>query len=638
MCGITGIINHDFSEEQIKASIKLLHHRGPDGSGIYLDRDSRLGLGHSRLSIIDLVSGDQPLFDQNKNIVLVCNGEIYDFENIRSQLESKGHRFSTKTDSEVIIYLYLEYGMDFFSHLRGEFAFILFDKRKNLLIAARDRFGIKPLYYVQDENRFVFSSEAKGIFGTGLHKPHMDLPAIRDMLSFVPVDSIFSGIKAVPPGHYMEIQLNGSSELKKYWDLELSTAVEPEESKSLEEQVAVVREKLDEAVKLRLRADVPVGIYLSGGVDSAAIAGTVAKFFPGRIKAFTVEFTEEEKFNEAGPAKRMAEKIDADFHSIKCNSETLLNNLEGCLWKSELPTHNLHGVGKYLLSRLARDHVKVVITGEGADETFLGYEYFKKSDFSIARQMDGGKATLPKKNSNEPHIKKIMDQIGFIPLPDMAKAFSPIRQFFFGRVLMGQNHWQALGNTHPLDRLKTRIDRSQTDRCSRERKIQYFSIKGIMAPYILSVLGDRQEMAHSIEGRTPLLDHHLFEAARKIPDDLKIHNGIEKYIFREAVKDRVTPEIYEGKKWPFSAPPAWVEKGQNPAMDKMVDTYLSHSAIKKAGIFSVLGILWLKLVRRIIFFDCGLRREMNSLFFFILTVQILHNLYVEDFNGRVEPE
>ena len=246
------------------------------------------------------------------------------------------------------------------------------DKRNNTVIAVRDRFGIKPLYFVRDGNSFVFASEAKGIFGTGLHKPEIDVTAVRDMLSFVPADSIFTGIDAVPPGHYMKIHLDGDAECVKYWDLDLSAADQGQEEKSLEDYVSVIREKFDEAVKLRLRADVPVGVYLSGGVDSAALAATVSKFYPGRIKGFTVEFTEDERFNESGPAKRMAEKIGADFLSVKCDNETLLKNLEECLWKSEIPTHNLHGVGKFMLSRLAREHVKVVLTGEGGDENEIG--------------------------------------------------------------------------------------------------------------------------------------------------------------------------------------------------------------------------------------------------------------------------
>lgn len=630
MCGIIGIINHEFTREQIESSINLLNHRGPDGSGVYIDKDAKLGFGHSRLSIIDLATGDQPLFDKTGNIILVCNGEIYDFENIRKELESKGHKFSTKSDSEVIIYLYLEYGINVFEHLRGEFAFLLFDKRNNTVIAARDRFGIKPLYFVRDGNSFVFASEAKGIFGTGLHKPEIDVLGVRDMLSFVAVDSIFAGIDAVPPGHYIKIHLDGDAECVKYWDLDLSAVDQGEEEKSLEDYVSVIREKLDEAVKLRLRADVPVGVYLSGGLDSAAVAGTVSKFSPGRIKAFTVEFTEDEKFDESGPAKRMAGKIGADFLSVKCDNETLLKNLEECLWKSEIPTHNLHGVGKFMLSRLAREHVKVVLTGEGGDETFLGYEYFKREGFSIARQLEGREDKPRTVYIGKPHIKKLMDSIGFIPIPEMAVFFSNWRQFLFKRVFASK-HRQALGNSHPLTRLKTRIDRSQTDNCSWERKIQYFSIKGIMAPYILSVLGDRQEMAHSIEGRTPLLDHHLFEAARRVPDKYKIHEGEEKYIFREAVKDRITPEIYERKKWPFSAPPACVEKGQNPVMDKMIRKYLSRAAVEKAGIFNYAAILRLRLARKIICFDCAFRRDINSLFFFMLTVQILHRLYVQEF-------
>ena len=636
MCGIIGVISERIEENDLLKAIKVLHHRGPDGYGIFLDDSTPVGLAHSRLAVIDLETGDQPLFSEDGEIVLVCNGEIYDFENIRRSLEEKGHRFSTKSDSEVIIYLYLEYGMQFFNHLRGEFAFLLYDKRAKKVFAVRDHFGVKPLFYARTANGFVFSSEVKGIFATKLASPELDVIAIRDMMSFVPVDTVFTGIKAVPPGAYMVVNLDPeSNEIHRYWDLDLPKENQQSDEKSLDEYKKELREKFDEAVRLRLRADVPVGVYLSGGVDSAGVAGTVKKFAPNGLKVFCIAFTDDNRFNEAEIAVKMAKQIGADYYEVKADNETLLNNLEAAVWYSELPTANCHGVGKFLLSELARDHVKVVLTGEGCDELFLGYDYFKsKGEQSLSRQVFSRKAEAVRCKGNK-QIDEITHAVGFVPQQEMVRLFSKRLQRRLYNLFHARNR-EKLTGTHPIDRLKTRIHRPQTNGREPVKQRQYFSIKGIMAPYILSILGDRAEMAHSIEGRPPLLDHKLFELARDIPVKYKIHNNVEKFIFREIVKDRITEEIYHRKKWPYSAPLIAVQKGQSPAMDRLINNYLSKKAIRKAGVFRYRAIIRLKALRRLAFFGESIRRRVDSLLLYIISIQILHKQFIQDYEKHFD--
>ncbi len=633
MCGIVGFTGFSLKENILQEAVDTLHHRGPDGSGTYIDPDIPVGLGHARLSVIDLETGDQPLYARNGELVLVCNGEIYEFERLRDELITLGHTFNTQSDSEVILHLYMEYGMEFVHFLRGEFAFLLLDKAQNQLIAVRDRFGIKPLYFSGEEGNFVFASEAKALFATGCLQAKIDPIAVRDFLCGIFPDSIFEGVQIVPPGCLMQVHLeNGRHEVLQYWDLDFKPEAEIEDDKSLEHYTRTVHDTLDETVRLRLRADVPVGVYLSGGIDSSVVAASMARQHSGPIKAFTITFPEDEKFNESRLAKDMAEKIGAEFHSITCDHSTLMQNMEDCLWGSELPFLNFHGVGKFLLSRLAQQHVKVVLTGEGSDEIFLGYVCFQPGKGAISHQMENRLRKL--KVPQGSHVRKIIEAIGFLPLPEHAESFSWRRQLLL-RILFHPRQRMQLSECPPIDRLVRRINPEQTNDCSNNGKIQYFWIKSMLAPYILTTIGDRQEMAHSIEGRTPFLDHTLFEKARSIPERFKIHNGVDKYVLREAFKTEVTEEIYGHEKWPFSAPPLWVKKGLYPILDLLIDRYLSNSAINKTGIFNYRMIQCCRLFTRLVFFDCQLKRRLNMMLIFILTIQILDHLYVQDFAANL---
>jgi asparagine synthase (glutamine-hydrolysing) len=630
MCGILGVVNQDIEEKILKNAVSTLKHRGPDEEGHYLDKKNKVSLGHARLSIIDLKTGLQPIFNEKKDLIIICNGEIYDFERIRSNLEKKGHKFSTKSDTEVILHLYEEYGMNFFKYLRGEFSFIIYDKRKNQILAVRDRFGIKPLFYNEKNNKFVLASELKAIFATFLVERKLNIEALRNNMCLVMTpDSYFEGIKAIPPGSYLLININKDYKIKKYWDLNLPKNIN---DKGFEKYEKDFVKKFDNAVKLRLRADVPVGVYLSGGIDSSAIAGTIAKYHNQKIKAFSIKFNDA-KFDESKIAKRMAKKIGAEYLEVKADNETLLRNFEDCLWHSEIPASNLHGVAKFLLSNLARKHVKVVLTGEGGDELFLGYDYFKKdSNYTFANAYMGKTLGSFKQKELSTKIKK---DLGFLPLNEMNFLFSEKGQRIINSVF-NKKYRDKLNKTNPLDTLKNILPKEQLKDRKTILKKQYFSIKGILSPYILVYLGDRQEMAHSVEGRTPLLDHEVFEMTKNIPLKYKLNKKTEKYFFRKVMKKRVTYEVYKGHKWQFMAPPIKVTKWRSRAMNKLIRKYLSKKEIENAGIFDanyVKKIYWLQ---KLTFFNKKLNTLINTMLMFVLSVQILHNKFIENFEDRIK--
>jgi len=571
MCGIVGLVGVRPDPERLQRAIDALVHRGPDGYGFYVDREWAVSLGHTRLAINDLEGGAQPLFTEDRQLVLVANGEIYDHEAIRRDLEERGHRFATASDSEVILHLYREYELGFLDHLRGEFAFLLLDRRRRRLLAVRDRLGIKPFCYHQTGGRTLFASEAKALFATGLVAPRIDPAAVHDRLCEMWPDSYFLDVCSLDPGCFMEIDLDsGSRRVHRYWDLDLPEGEDPDPLPDAHEYVAKLTAALDEAVGLRLRADVPVGIYLSGGVDSAAVAASAGRQHSGPLDVFTVSFPDSERFDELEAARHTADFLGARFHQVTCDEETLYQNLEDTLWHTERPLLNLNGVAKLLLSKLARKHVKVVLTGEGADELFLGYPRL----FQDRRPV----------TSPPPHIRRIVDTLGFLPLQEHADRFRPGRLRRLRNLFQTQLHDQ-LRAAHPLRRLADAVAPDQVRGRTLLRKIQSYLIRNRLPNHLLTVLGDRTEMGNGIEGRPPFLDHHLVEFSRSIPDGLKLHQGIGKFVLREAARPRIPEEVYTRRKWGFQSPRYSLERGRHPVLDELVHAHLSDAALARGGLF-----------------------------------------------------
>ncbi|KAJ7162393.1 nucleophile aminohydrolase, partial [Mycena filopes] len=358
-----------------------IKHRGPDSRGTYISPDVQVGLGHVRLSIIDLATGQQPMSDEEELIHCVVSGELYDHERIRSELQAQGHSFKTKSDSELVVQLYKRDGINLLFHLRGEFAFVLYDAKSRLLLVARDRFGIKPLYYTVSNGRILFASEMKAFMGLGW-KPKWDVESIAQSGEFADDRTVFVGVKKLAPGNFAICRSSGYMKVQAYWDLKYPAATE-QPTATVETMIATVREHLLEAVRLRLRADVPLAIYLSGGLDSSAVAGIATHLLrqnnpKAKVTTFTLAYPADQQGNDEGPiAARTAAHLGADVHMVNVDEGVLVSALEEAVWHAEQPGGTFQGAGKVLLSRAVREKgYKVVLSGEGSDEIFGGYSFF----------------------------------------------------------------------------------------------------------------------------------------------------------------------------------------------------------------------------------------------------------------------
>ena len=573
MCGIASIITLEkqaipLTQGALMPAIKALNHRGPDSYGIYINPNKTVGLAHTRLSIIDLNTGSQPIISHDHKLVLIVNGEFYDFENIRADLESKGHVFTTKSDSEIALHLYREYGLDFIHHLRGEFAFILYDTENERVIAVRDRFGIKPLVYTIDHttNRLYIASEAKAIIASGYKAQwNMDGHAHASQLQYLPSDqTLFKGIYQVEPAHFLIHEKGKELRLKKYWDFDYYE----ENTKNdlpFEDAKNLVHEKLEEAVSLRMRSDVPVCYHLSGGIDSSSIVGLAAQKSEKPLDCFTVSFDDHMNagYDEFEIAKKQADMVSANLNIVRVNEQDMIDALDDAVLKSEGLSINGHFAGKYLLNKAIREAgFKVALSGEGSDEIFAGYPHFQQDLLSNQNTIKNEKlAGVFLSDGEELNTDIIAKKLSFVPAFLKAKASLGFKiQPLLNNDFKQENTHCAFTETINHFDINTQLkNRHVIDQSS------YLWSKMVLANYILKTLGDGCEMAHSVEGRVPFLDHHLFEAVKSLPMHYKLKSlddgrYQEKYILREAMKPYLTEQLYKRQKHPFIAPPVSATK------------------------------------------------------------------------------
>jgi len=616
MCGIFGAVGYTLPDSAIERVFDHLRHRGPDGKGLFTDGAAQVTLAHTRLAVIDLQTGDQPLYSNNGNLVLVANGEIYGFEQIRRELEAKGHRFQTKSDSEVIIHLYEEYGLGCFEHLRGEFAFLLYDKAKRLLIAGRDRFGIKPLYLSRLDCGFVFASEMKAIFASGLVGPKLNVAALDPLLDGSTLRFPFEAIEHLPPAHYALIDLETlESRINPYWSPEIpaSTAEPvPEPFGDAPEQAALaVLYELEEAVRLRLRADVPVGLYLSGGLDSTFVAALMKRNMTTELHSFSISFEGSEK-NEREFALQASREIGTHHHDFSVTKQMLWDNLQDCVWHTELPFVSLAPVGKFLLSEEAKKFVTVALNGQGADEVFLGYKAFFRNALRDTRSRD------PKRGVS---VRQRRLHVSGIPVPLMEKL---------SLLLFRKDRRAAL----TAQRANTEIGAGGFSRPLVNR-VQESRIAG-MPIDILGFLGDRVEMAHSLEVRVPFLDHKLYDMAKWIPDDFKMRDGVEKAVLRDAGKGIVPEDLRTRRKQGFMITSDPIDLfGTDSEATESLRIYLSREAFEAARVFSYRTYRFLSTLAQTppwipFAFAKRLRREANKVLMYIMQVHMLHHMFVVD--------
>jgi asparagine synthase (glutamine-hydrolysing) len=574
MCGIVALFSWQgsVSTAALERAVARLHHRGPDGQAVWQSADGRVALGHARLSIIDLETGAQPIASADEQLQIVVNGEFYDYERERLALERQGHRFRTRSDSEIALHLYEDLGIDCVRRLRGEFAFAIWDSGRRRLVACRDRYGVKPLYYSLHEGQLFLASEVKALFAAGV-PARWDAEGVALGVALRgPARTAFEGVRAVPPGHCLIADPDGLR-LAPYWDIAYPPADAAPQARSEEDWVEGFRVRLDEAVRLRLRADVPVACYLSGGLDSAAILGLAARHRSDRVQAFTLRFDQPD-YDEGAIAEEMAACAGADYRPVAVTAEDLADHFSDAVFHAEASCTNVHGAGKYLLSRAVRNAgFKVVLTGEGADEVLAGYPHFRldlllrkaagkpseqdQRDFEAlygANKVSWG-FLLPRSPATSP--SRLASLLGFLPawlhqfVNERESRLLPYRAEFFrvydrgdpSRQLLADLDVAALAGQAPL------------------HQALYLWAKTMLPNYILATLGDRMEMAHSVEGRLPFLDHEVGEFLQGVPPELMIRGTTEKYLLREAVRDLVTPTLYRRQKHPFLAPPPLLRPG-----------------------------------------------------------------------------
>ncbi len=597
MCGlIGGITRQPVSPAVIDKALGVLHHRGPDGRASWSSDDRRMFLGHTRLSIIGLNNGDQPMTSAAGDVHVAVNGEFYGYREIRDELRAQGARFTTESDSEIALHLYLQRGMRATDALRGEFAVLIADEARGIMIAVRDRFGIKPLFYTVIDGGVVFASEIKALLALGA-PARWDIEAAYhdNFICRSHERTMFEGIRSVPQGCYA-IARGGEVQIYSYWDWDFPTAIQTAaDDRSEAEVVAGFREVLSESVRQRMVADVEVGCYLSGGIDSCAVLGLAQQQTSRPIRAYTLSF-DDPRFDESDIARRQAEFVGASVHPVPVTRRDLADAYSDAVWHAETPMVNGHGAAKFLLSKAVHDAgLKVVFTGEGSDELMGGYAPFRrdivlhhtagdpKEAEALLETMFAANPTtrafFAGRSPDNPVFAEAVKRLGW--LPSFLEAFGVI-----GLAMTPLLRDEVIAQTRGRSPFADVLDRLPLARmvAGRDRLHQalYLNSKLQLASFILTFLGDRMEMAHSIEGRVPFLDHKVADYAAHVPIAMKMKNLREKHVLREATKDVLIDEVYNREKHPFSSPPA------NPADDAVMTMYedvLASRALEEQPVY-----------------------------------------------------
>lgn len=563
MCGIAGFLTANPASDArpvLERMTACMQHRGPDDSGLYCD--GRAFLGHRRLSIIDVAAGAQPMSNETGTLWITYNGEIFNHAGLRPELERAGHRYKTRCDTETILHAYEEYGPDCVSRFRGMFAFALWDSGNRTLFCARDRLGIKPLYYYWDGRLFAFASEIKALLQHPAISASFEESLLPEYLAFGYISSeqtLFSGIRKLMPGYHLTLRMDSAPprlEIQQYWDAPLPAGSENRPEASWIEEC---RGRLEETVRMRLMSDVPLGMFLSGGVDSSAIAALMKRMFTGPVKTFSVGYRET-PFSELDYARQVAETIGTDHHEVVIGMEDVFNALPQLIWHEDEPITWPSSISLYFVSRLAARQVKVVLTGEGSDELFAGYERY--AHYLFNRKWMGLYRLLP-----DGLRRALRNGIEQSPLLS-ASLRRKVRHTFLGRdgsleSLQLDNFYCAFSAAE-----QQRLLAAPPDPASPYADFLRYWNSAAGAPllarmlytdqktYLVELLmkQDQMSMACSIESRVPFLDHPFVEFAARVPENLKIRGGVSKYILKRAVADLLPREIIHRKKMGFPTP------------------------------------------------------------------------------------
>lgn len=587
MCGICGVAFSDSAQpvdpDMLHRMTSILRHRGPDSQGFHIAPG--VGLGIQRLSIIDLQTGDQPIANEDGTVTVICNGEIYNFQELRQELVAAGHRFRTGSDIEVIVHLYEEYGVECLQYLRGMFAFALWDTSRRRLMLARDRLGIKPLHYAVSADALYFGSEQKAILAAERIERRIDLHAVQDLFTFGCVlgpKTLFTKIRRLQPGYYLLYQ-NGVLSLRQYWDLSFPMSEEEPSRLSPEEWADSLLEQLEESVRLHLRSDVPVGAWLSAGVDSSGIAGLMSRLTNRPIQTFTLAF-ENLDFDEVRNQRTLDEfpGYNLPNRRVVCTTKDFAR-LPKALWHCEDPSTAGIGIPRLLLSEATTQDVKVVLTGEGSDEIFGGYGWFQvdkvlrplaRLPLSVRRLMLLG----PLMPGRHPRASRVHLAPREMNLERYARLIAPlhtdVREQLFSTNLK-QDYATVQGSDEALRPPKG------FQRWHPFAQLQYYELKIRLPDYVEHNL-DRESMACSLEARVPFLDHKLVEFCSRIPPALKMRRLQEKYILREALRNVLPPEIAQRKKRGLAAP---FQQWLRAELPDFAAELLSENQLRQKGYF-----------------------------------------------------
>lgn len=558
MCGICGKIHFDIDrpvlQDDIHKMTKLITHRGPDDSGFYVKKN--VGLGFRRLSIIDLDTGHQPLSNEDGTIWIVFNGEIYNHLSLREQLITKGHKFKTRTDTETIVHLFEEYGSDCVKYLRGMFAFAIWDEKHKKLFCARDRFGIKPFFYFLDHEKFIFGTEIKCILSQTKSSSALSIPMLDQYLTYgysSQEGTIYQNIQKLRPGHILDIEHGGKVKINRFWDIHYN----PDYSKKEEEWCKLLDDKLSESVKAHLMSDVPLGAFLSGGVDSSAVVALMSKNSSTPVKTFSIGFKEEE-FNELKYAREVAKMYNTEHHEqiVEPESIGLLPHLVDCY---DEPFADSSAIPTYFVSKFAREHITVALSGDGGDELFAGYNKYQRMmnmrNFNVLPE-GPSKHFWGAMHKMIPNSVKGKGATYYLSKPKNSfPAFLSIWQQAEREKLFKKELWQDIKQSPAeLSRIESFTNSGSSDFLFNMQKMD---MQSYMVDDVLTKV-DRASMQNSLEVRVPILDHEFAELTSRIPSELKMKRTIKKYIFKEAMKKHLPESIISHKKQGFSVPmKAW---------------------------------------------------------------------------------
>jgi asparagine synthase (glutamine-hydrolysing) len=643
MCGIAGVLN--FNTEKINPGllhrmIGMIHHRGPDDNGVYTD--GPIGLAHARLSIIDLAGGKQPMHNEDQSLWITFNGEIFNYVELRKELVRKGHRFSSHSDTEVLLRLFEEKGEDCVHDLNGQWAFAIWNTKTRRLFLSRDRLGVRPLFYTLTDHALIFGSEVKAILTHPDVRREIDLRALDQIFTFwftLPSGTIFKGIQELPPGHSMVVE-SGKIRIRQYWRL----GYHPD-SESITEQECAERllELLVDATRLRLRSDVPVGAYLSGGLDSTVITTLIKRFTDTPLKTFSVTFDDPE-FDESAYQKEVIHFLETDHQEVRCTHQDIGRIFPEVVWHMEKPVLRTAPAPLFLLSKLVRDNgYKVVLTGEGSDEMLGGYDIFKETKI---RRFWGAHP-----NSR---IRPLLLKRLYPYLPNLQTQSDAYLQAFFHVKAEDRSdpffshlpRWDLTARTKMFFSEDVKSQLKAYDAYAEMKGLlpleypgwdgfsqaQYLEAAYLLPGYILSSQGDRVAMAHAVEGRFPFLDYRVVEFASRIPPRLKMKVLNEKYILKQAAGKLIPASIKKRSKQPYRAPEAQsFIGGERSVRNAYVEELLSKDRIQKDGIFNSGAVQ--KLVEKIQRGQTiGIKDNMALVG--ILSTQLVVDQFVNNFSRR----